>query len=175
MFDQPQPVVVSILVILAVAQLPHQFGGGVADIEGNRQGAGAADGLPDLVVGGVNRVAFGGGGQIEGGLSQGQLAFRTAQQMIGVSGLEGEGQGLRIGEADIFGGKTDQPPGDVEGLLAGHQHPDQPVEGAVGVAVPQAFMKGGDQVVVFFPVGVVAQALALQGLLHRGQIDNPGG
>ena len=65
--------VVGVAVFVAVAELFHELGGGVAHVRryfgafvGFDQGAG-------LVVGVVTDVAFGGHGQVEHGLTQGEF------------------------------------------------------------------------------------------------------
>src|SRR3712207_6937487 len=50
--------------------------------------------------------------------------------------------------AHVLGGEDDEAAGDEAGVLAGGQHPGQPVEAGVGVAPPDALDEGGDDVVV---------------------------
>ena len=51
--DEVARIVVGILVVFALAQLLHQFGGGIAQLNGNRQVAGLADQFQGIVDGHV--------------------------------------------------------------------------------------------------------------------------
>ena len=50
------------------------------------------------------------------------------------------GERLRVGQPDVLRGEANQPPRDVERVFASLQHPAQPVERGVGVAVAQTLV-----------------------------------
>ena len=158
--------VVSVLVALAVADLLHQRRHGVPDLERDRLVGALLDLALDGTVGGVDAVALRRRGEVNDRLGQGQLPLRRAEKIVGFFGVQGQGQGLRVGQADVLGGETDHAPGDVERILARRQHPDEPVERGVDVAVTEALVEGRDEVEVLFPGFVVEEGPLLKRFLH---------
>ena len=152
-----------VLVVLAVVEGLHELGGGVAEVEGDGLGGGVCGGRPGGGVGGVDGVGFGGEGEVDGGLGEGEVAFRVAEEVHGVAGGEAEVEGFGGGEADVFDGHADEAAGDVHGVFAGFQHAGEPVEGGVGVRVADGFVEGGDDVVVLLAGLVVEEGAALEG------------
>ena len=94
-----------------VAQPFHQFGRGIAEMKRYRKGLVFGHILLNRAVTTVQGVAFGGRGQIDGGLDQGQFPLGRSQKTVGLFRLQGLRQGPGVGQADIFGGKADQAPG----------------------------------------------------------------
>ena len=94
--------------------------------------------------------------------------------MVALTGRKGKRQGLRVRVSNVFRGKADQTPGNIEWFLSGGQHSRQPVQSAVRITVTQAFVERGDQVVMFLAVLVVSEALALDRLFRQGKGDAAG-
>ena len=117
-------------------------------MQGNGLVASAGDILLDSRVGLVDPVRLGRLGQIDGQLGQCELAFGKADEMNGLHGVDGASERVRIGQTDVLGGKTDHPPGDIEGVFPRFQHPSHPVQGRVGVAVAQGLVKSRNQIEV---------------------------
>src|SRR4029077_19410646 len=70
--------------------------------------------------------------------------------------------------------KPDQPANHVERILARLEHPTQPVERGIGVAVAQALVQRRNDVVVFLAGAIVQQVLALNRLLDEcGRDQSP--
>ena len=107
-----------VFVILAVAQVAHQVGDRIAQVDRDRHGNGFLDIFFDFVIGRIDGITLGRGGQIYSGLSQGIIGFRHAQEIHGVLGGYGNQQGLGVGVAYVFGGKADHSSGDIERFLA---------------------------------------------------------
>ncbi len=164
--------VVGIPVVFPVSQGLHQGRGGVSKVQGNREGAGFPDGLPGFSIGRVEAVALWGGGQVDGGLHQGQLPFRRTHEPEGLHGVHGDGQRLGVGAPDIFCRKPDHPSGKVQGIFPRGQHARQPVDSRVRIAVPQALVQGRDQVVVLLTRLVVQERFFLEGLLQVFKSDD---
>lgn len=169
-------VVVSVLVAGAVVEFFHQLGGGVADVQRHRQGAGFShfgQGLVDADVGGV---ALGGGGEVGDSLGEVDAGFGQADEVHRLLHRQGDLQPARVGVADILGGEDDHPAGDEQWVFAGFEHARQPVEGAVGGGAAQALDEGGNDVVVLLGPLVVEQGFFLQGLADggRGQLSSNG-
>ncbi len=106
--------------------------------------------------GGGGGIAFGGGRHVDRGVGEGEFAFGEADEIAGLVGGDGEREGEGIGEADVFGGEDDEAAGEETGVFSAGEHFCQPIEGGVGVGAAHAFDEGGNGVVVFVFVGVVA-------------------
>ena len=115
-----------------------------------------------MVVGGVAGVGFGGGGQVEHGLGEGELAFGRTEAFVGVGGFVGDGEGAGVGQADVFPGHADDAAGEVAGVGAAVEHAAEPVEGGVGVGAAHGFVQGGDLVVEAFAAFVETADLAAE-------------
>ena len=76
---------------------------------------------------------------------------------------------LRIGVADVLGGEAHQPPRDVERILAGFDHPRQPVDRGVGIAVAHRLVQRRDQVVVLLAATCRRAARAAGSSARRGR------
>ena len=70
---------------------------------------------------------------MDGGLGQVELGLGKADVLERVGGRRRPPECLRIGHADVLAGEDDHPPGDEAGVLAGLQHPGQPVDGGVRI------------------------------------------
>ena len=103
--------VVGVLVVAAVVEGLHEFGGGVAEVEGDGLGEGGLEVLLDLAVSFVDGVGFGGEGEVDDGLGEGEVAFGVAEEVHGVAGGEAEVEGFGGGEADVFDGHADDAAG----------------------------------------------------------------
>src|SRR5450759_410443 len=152
---------VGVLVTLPVAYVFHQPRGSVADMERDRKGAVLADIGLDLSVASVERVALGGSGEIADRLGECQVALGHADEVARLHGGHTEGKRPRVGVAHVLGRETDQPADYVERVLAGLEHPPQPVEAAVGVRIAQGLVERADKVEVLLALLVVEDGLLL--------------
>ena len=64
--------------------------------------------------------------------------------------------------SDVFHGHPHDAPRDVERVFARFEHPPEPVERRVGIAVAHRLVERGDQVVVLFTRLVIEQNALLQ-------------
>ena len=80
-------------------------------------------------------------------------------------------QRLRVGHADVLAGEDHDPAGDEPGVLAGHQHPGQPVQRRVRVGAAHALDERAGHVVVRVAVPVVADRRDVDRLLRGGEVD----
>jgi hypothetical protein len=69
--------------------------------------------------------------------------------VIGFFGVEGQGQGVWIGQANVLGSEPHQTPDDIHRVLATVEHPGQPVQSGVGVSPTDSLVQSGYEVVVF--------------------------
>ncbi len=163
--------VVGVLVVLAVVELFHELGGGIAQVEGDGFGGVGFDVGADLAVGGVDGVGFGCEGEVDDGLGEGEFPFGGAEEVHGVAGGEAEVEGFGGGEANVFDRHADDAAGDVHRVLTGGQHAGEPVESGVGVGVADRFVEGGDKVVVLLALFVVEEDALLEGFRRDGLGD----
>src|SRR5947199_79639 len=166
-------VVVGVAIALAVADLSHQGGGGIAQVQRHRVGARPLDVLLHGRVRRVERIALGRRREIDYRLRQRQIRLGHPDEMRSLLGGDGLGQRLWISEADVLGGKADQPAGHVQGILAGLEHPPQPVQRGIRIAVPETLVQGRDDVVVLLAGAVIQEVLALHRLLDERGGDAP--
>jgi len=91
--------VVGVLVTLVIAEFFHQFGGGVADVQRDGEGAAFAHFGQGLVDAEVAGVTFGGGGQISDALGEIDAGFGEPDEMdrllYGQSDLQAAGRRCR--------------------------------------------------------------------------------
>ena len=111
-----------VFVAFAVVEVLHEPRGGVEEVEGDWFLAGGFNVGLDGGVGGVDRVGFGGHGEVDDGLGEGQVAFGGAEELHGLAGAEAEVEGFGGGEADVFDGHADDAAGEVHGVFAGQEH-----------------------------------------------------
>ena len=147
--------VVGVLVAFAVVELLHKLSRGVAEVEGDGLLTGVFDLLLDGGVGGIDGIRLGREGEIDDGFGEGEVAFGGAEELHCLLGGEAEIEGFGSGQADVFNGHADDAAGEVEGIFAGSEHAGEPIERGIGVAVADALVEGGDEVVMLFAGFVV--------------------
>ena len=165
--DKVAGIVVGIFIVVAVAKLFHQLGGGVAQVQGDGQVAclpHQGEGIVDCHVGGV---AFGAGGEVDGGLCQWDASFGPAHFHDGVEAGIGKQQGVGVCQSDVLGSGDDKATGYESGVFTAFHHACQPVDGSVGVAAANGLDEGGDDVVVHFAVFVVGKGILLEAFGHH--------
>ena len=123
--------------------------------------------------GGVARIRFRRGAEIDHRLGDGELALGRAQPVVGVPRRERLGERIGIGHADILDGEAHEAAGDVFRVLAAVEHAGEPVERRVDVRAAQGFVQGADQVVVGFLRLVVERRPLLQKRRQPGRRHRP--
>ncbi len=91
-----------------------------------------------------------------------EMPFWSAEEVEGFLGGEGDGESAGFGEADVFAGHADQATSEIQSVFTGFEHAGEPIEGGVGIGVAHGFVKGGDEIEVFFASLVVAEEFALE-------------
>ena len=81
------------------------------------------------------------------------------------------GECTAVGQADVLTGEDDHPPGDEPGILAGLEHPGQPVDRGVGVGTPHRLDERAHDVVVI--VAAVAECTRAERLFDVMEFDMP--
>src|SRR5258708_36576611 len=71
--------IVGVFVAFAVADILHEAGDGIADVERHRFGFGFVNVIDDFAVGSVNGIGFWRERQIDGGLGDGEMSFGGAE------------------------------------------------------------------------------------------------
>ena len=160
-----------ILVAVVIAEVGHELGGRVAQMERHGQVARLPDEGQCGVDAQIGRVALGARGQIDGGLGQRYAALGPPYLRHRVEGRVGQQQGIGVGQSDVFGRTDHQPAGNEFRVLAPLYHACHPVECRIGVAAAYALDEGRDDVVVHLAVFVVGQRILLQPFLHQAVGD----
>ncbi len=156
-----------VLIALAVAELLHQLGRGVADMGGRHQGAGLVRRLLRRLEGFIDADRLRRGGQMDHGLSQRQLPLRRAEEVVGVLGRVGDQNGQGVGLTDVLDRHAHDAARQIERVFAPVQHPRQPVERRVRIRSAHRLMQGRDEVVVLFPRLVVGGGAFLKHARQR--------
>src|SRR6202035_2442791 len=94
--------IVRVFVALTVADIFHQAGNRVAQVERNWVGLGFVNVFHNLAVGSVEGVGLGRERKIYGSLGQRKIAFRRSDEIEGFLGGERYGEGAGFGEADVL-------------------------------------------------------------------------
>ena len=164
--------VVVVLIPLAVALPLHQLRRGIEDGHRRHRRAGRSRQRHRLVEGGVDRVRFGRGGEIDRDLRQRQFALGRAQHLVGIARRDRQRQRLRVGHADILARHPDQPPCEEQRILARHQHARQIVQCSIGVRPPHRLVQRRDQIVVPVLLLVVNRRPSLHHLQQRRLVED---
>ena len=159
--------IVGVFVAFAVANIFHEAGDGVAEMERDGIGFGFVHVFEDFAVGGVNGIGFWRERKIDGGLREREIAFGGAEKIEGVFGGESDGERAGFGEADIFAGHAHQAAREIERFFAGFEHAGEPVESGVGIGIAHGFVERGDEIEVFFAGFVVAKQFALEDVFEE--------
>ena len=138
---------------------------------GRREAAALLGGAHGGAEGGIGRVRFGCGGEVDHGLRQRQLALRAAQEVVHVLGGQRLHHRLRVGKADVLDRHPHQPPRDVEPVLAAVEHAREPVERRIRVGAAHRLVQRADQVVVPVARLVVERRPPLHQLRQRLAAD----
>ena len=165
-------IVVGILVAVAVAELLHQLGRGIAQMQRHRQIARLlhkAEGTVDTHIG---RVALGTRSQIYRSLGKGNTPLGPAYLHHRIEGCIGDEQGIGIGQSDILRGRDDESASDERGVFATLYHAGKPVKCSVGVAATDRLDIGRDDIVVHLAILVVGERILLQTLGDNGIGDD---
>ena len=166
--------IVRILVAAAIPHLPHETRHGVAQVLRHRVVASGVDVLARPAQGDVGAVRLGRGGEVHRGLGEGDGALRQPDEMDGLLGGHGYRQGHRVRHADVLRGQDDDAARDEHRVLAGLQHPGEPVDARIGVRASHGLDEGGDGVVVLVARLVVQKGALLEGLFQGGEGDSAG-
>jgi len=89
--------------------------------------------LLDAAKTALERIRLRRQGEVYGRLGEREIALREADQMRGLLGGRRDHQRLRIGQADVLARQDHDAPGDEHRVLAGVDHPHQPIQRGVWV------------------------------------------
>jgi len=160
-----------IAILFSVAELLHQPGRRVAQVQGYGQGAVGVDVAAGGVQGDVAGVGFGGAREVGDGVGEGDGSLGQSGELERGKGAGGDDEGHRVGVADVFAGEDHHAAQDEQRVFAGVDHAKAPVQGCVGIAAAHRLDKGADDVVVLLAVLVVEEHAALHGHLDVGALD----
>ena len=128
-----------------------------------------AGGLP----GRIHRVALGCTGHEDDRLRQCQLPFRSAEALVGLPGVQGQGQRTGIGIADVLRCHADDAARDVRRITAPVEHPREPVQGGIRIRAAHRLVQGRDLLVERVALPVEAAVAAGQCSGNFGRTENP--
>ena len=131
-----------VLIAGAVADVLHEPRGRVTDVERHRLCGPLAHVRFRLVVSDVYGIRFWREREIERRLGQRQLTFRVAEEVVGLFSRERERERAGVGVADVLRREADEPPREIKTILAGLEHPREPVKRGVRIRIAQRFMEG---------------------------------
>jgi len=142
-------------------------------VQGHRIGASLGEVLLKLTESTLQRVGLGCERQVHRRFGEREVPLRETDEVRGLLGGRRDHQGLWIGEADILTGEDDDAARDEHRILAGVDHPHEPVEGSVGIGAAHALDERADRVVVLVASAVVQETPALKRLADLGPSDRP--
>ena len=111
-------------------------------------------------------VRLRGVGQVDDRVRQVELGLREPDVLHGLGGGGGQRERQRVGHPDVLGGEDHEATRDEPRVLAGLEHPGQPVEPGVGVGAADRLDERGDDVVVLV-LAVPDRARRERGLRER--------
>src|SRR5689334_5744964 len=120
--------VMVVSIILAVAEAFHQSGRRIAQVQRHVERSRFADGFLRPIERHVCSVALRCNGEIERKLGETELAFGTAEAVVGVPRVERHAPGTRIGQANVLDGHARHASREIERTDAAVEHARQPVQ-----------------------------------------------
>ena len=125
--------IVGILVTVGIAQILHQLGRGVAQVQGHGRDFVRFGGLQGGPDGHIGAVALRRRSQVDRSLRQGNAGLRHADLVHDLEAGVGQQQSVGIGQADVLGRQDAQAPGDEKRVLATGEHAGQPIDRRIRV------------------------------------------
>ena len=153
-----------IFVAFAVAELFHEFGGCVADVERDGEVAGLPDGLLGIGKRHVGAVALDRRGKVDGALGECDAAFGIADFGDCFEAGIGKEKGVGVGETDVFRCAEAKSAGYEQGVFSSVQHPGKIIDGGIGIRSANAFYKGGNDIIVHLAILIVNGDVLLQAI-----------
>ena len=155
-------IVVRIDIAIVVAQLFHELGGRIAQMERHVKITRGSHILQGRIDAHVGRIALLTRGQINRSLSQRDTPLGPTYFLHSIKGCVGDEQRVGIGQTNVLGGRNDETAGNELWVLAAFYQTGQPIEGRLRVAAADAFDEGRDDVVVHLAAFVVGHGRHLQ-------------
>lgn len=149
----------SVFVAFTVAEIFHEGGWRVSDVQGNRKIGKMLDIFLDVLVGRVELDGFWRVGHVGDALRNDHAAFGHADGVRGLVCGNGLHKCLWVGKANVFACEANEATGEVERLFASFEHASGPVERGICIASTHGFMERGNDVVVFLASFVVQQCI----------------
>jgi len=163
--------VVRVAVAFAVAEVLHQPGRGVAQVHRHRPRRVRRDEIAGRIIGVVDRGGLRRHREVDHRLGERELAFRAAEPLIGLAGVERHAQRAGVGEADVLHRHADHAPADIQRIGAAVEHAHHPVERGVGIRAAHRLVQRRDLVVELLAALVEAPEVLRQRLLDELPVD----
>ena len=159
--------IVGILISFPVMKLFHQPGGGIAQPQRHRLRPSLLYIRLAFLTGTVQSVGFWRKGKISHSMDQIHITLRHPVEMACLVSRHRHLQRLAVRNSHIFAGETDQAARNIQRILSALQHPHQPVDRGIGIAVPHGFVECRDEIIVLFPIFIIQKGLSGNALLHH--------
>ena len=160
-----------VTITVAVPQGLRQARGCVAQMLRYRQRTGIRNGLAGGTEGTVRGVALGHAGEVKHHLGERQLAFRSAQALIGLPCVQTQAQRARVRVADILDSHAQQPPRQVLGRRTAIEHAREPIQRGIRVAAAYGLVQRRYLVIKRVPAFVEAARTFAGCLAYQFQRD----
>ncbi len=160
-----------ITVFITVAQLFHQLGRRIAQVQRHFQGAVLGGRAQGGLEAHIHRIAFWRAGQVGDGLGHRQFAFRAAEALLHIPGRQAQAQSPRVGVADVFAGHAYHAAGQVQGVAATVDHAREPIQRTVRVGAAYGFVQRRNLVVKRFAALVETPACVTEQALQQVDTD----
>ena len=155
-------IIVRIFIAVVIAQVLHQFGRRIADMQRHRQIAGLLHGGDGIVDAQVGTVALGTSGKIHHRLGKGDSRLGPSYLHHRIEGGIRQQQGVGIRQSHILARTDYHSAGNELRVFASFYHARHPIERRIGVAATDALDEGGDDVIVHIALLVVSKGILLK-------------
>ncbi len=163
--------VVGVAILPAVAQLLHELGRRVAQVQRHRARAVVLHEITRRIIGDVGRVALRCTCQIDHRLRDREFALGGPEPLVGFAGIERELQATRVGDPDVLDRHADHASAHVQRVGTAVQHAAAPVQRGVGVRPAHGLVQRRDLVVEGFAALVEAAQVLGEGALQEFLVD----
>ena len=153
----------------AVAQIPHERGGCIAQRQRHLERAELLHIRVRFLERGVDGVALRRTGEIDDGVGEREFTLRAAEAVVGGPSVDGELQSARVGKTDVLHRHAHDAPRQIARVATAIDHAAEPVECSIRVGAAHAFVQRRHLVVELLAALVEAATRAardLGGLRH---------
>ena len=165
-------IIVWIFIAIMIAQVFHQFGRRIADMQRHRQITRLLHRGDGIIDAQICTVTLRTGSEIHHRFGKCDSSLRPAYLHHRIEGCIRQQEGIRIRQSHIFACTDYQSPGDKLRIFAALYHTRHPIERRIRVTASNALDEGRDDIIMHLALFIISQWILLQLFLYHLIGDN---